>query len=331
MSAQGPQHHAGVQVGRNGGFPDLNQLLVMSVVFSIALFERREAAITIIDKMRAFQKRSVMYHCSVFFVCWVFAAVSLGSKPRLPIFTCQAVVALLFWGQECLRAVWTQQCHVTHGTLVLSLLSLSARLFTNLKTEAYLPVGWTGEGLYQFMELGTAVIIIVLLFSTVQLHGIRPAPVNGTHTQPPLLIAFAAGLAFGGHLDLAKDKLFDSIWAFSWCLDCFTLIPQVEAIAAGTKSRFHSSSLISLGMYRLLTVCFWIESYQVVKAQKAFLQCSLQIFAGCLLLIMVFISQTYAKVFNSQDRTIASIVSNGESSLTENMQIKEARTVNDVF
>lgn len=318
MSSQGPLQFTATQPGEVAGFCRSSQLIILCVVLSMAFFERRETLVTVVDKLRTLQKTSVLHHCFVFLVSWVLLICSLGPEPRLATFTAQAVIALLFWMQEMIYAARTKQCHVTHGTMVLSFSSLAIRLFTNFKTTAYLPVGWSGEGLYQFVELGTAVVIVVMLLSTVQVNSIRPVPACDTCTQPMLLIIFATGFAWGGHLDLAKDPFFDSLWAFSWFLDCFTLVPQLEAIVTGSKCGFHSASLISLSMYRLLGVFFWIESYQVMAAQKAFLLCSFQIFASGLVLMMVCVSLAFEELYS-------------HGRCEEHQQRKEAASLNQLF
>lgn len=317
--------------GEESRLCDSSQLLILIVMVSVALVERRDAVIAVIDQMKALPKASIVQHGSAFVLCWLLTVLSLGPTPRLAIFTAQAVIGMIFWAGEYVRASWTKQCHVTHGTMVLSLVSLAARLFANLKTEAYLPVGWSGEGLYQSIEFGTAVVIMVLLLATVQIDGIKTAPTNGVYTKPPLLIGFAVGLACGEHLDLAKNFLFDSIWAFSWFLDCFTQVPQLEAIAAGNKCGLHFASLITLSMYRLLGIFFWIDSYQAVSTQKAFLLCSFQVFASCLLIMMVVISHLNKEFCDAHYQQSSSNLDRIANSPAENQQMKEAPALSQVF
>ena len=115
---------------------------------------------------------------------------------------------------------------ISAQSMVLFIVSLSARVLTTTVYEGYLPVDRSGDRLVQIMDTCSLLCAMYLLYAAQKKYVHTYQEEEDSMSVGPLLLSCAVASYFiRGALN--RNVIFDTLWAFSLDVEVFQLMPQL--------------------------------------------------------------------------------------------------------
>jgi len=204
---------------------------------------------------------SQTYAAALFLImlgCFTLSDVGLST-----LITIAAFLDLIAFAPLMLNVLFLQ--NAAGVSLKMLILEVSARSFclsSTLFFKGYLPADDTGSFIYQSLDVGAIVCVILLLMATytyqseTQSSHEESFPLQGVMTTAFVFATFV-------HPSLNNNTLFDIFWTYSINLTVVSMIPQLIMIKK-VKDEMDGLSVnfvITITLSRCLKAYFWYEAY----------------------------------------------------------------------
>lgn len=200
-------------------------------------------------------------------VVWCYLAVAaavVGMWPEDPTFSYNLFIA------SCVQLlalvsliVKVRATHSVAGlssqTFSLFAMSISARSFSNMLNEGYLPVDESGDLAYVLVEFLSFCCVCYILHLIHWTHASTYDAECDTFAIAPLVVSCVVA-AYSWHPTLNRDELFDSVWAFSLNVEAFQLLPQLFMMVkvGGRVERTQAHFVANHFLAAVLRTAFWV-------------------------------------------------------------------------
>jgi len=151
-------------------------------------------------------------------------------------------------------------------------LSTLCRLFSILQYDGYLPVDWTGDGLYQGIEVCSMIVVYALL---VCVRHVYPSTYDAAADTCSVrwFVLGSVLLAAFVHPHLCRRALADACWMCALYLEAVALLPQLcmlRTLRREVRSdRFIGPFVMFVAVARLFMASFWARTCAELKPRGA--------------------------------------------------------------
>ena len=162
-----------------------------------------------------------------------------------------------------------QNCSgLSANTLISYSILLFARLTSTLFYTGYLPSDKSGSWLYQLSDIASLVLCCSLLYLIYFKYKETSDLMQDSKVPFYYLAIPAYVLALIVRSSLNRNAFSDINWAFSMYLETFAIFPQILlfTIKKGQIEKFTSHYVALCGLSRLISLIFWWDTYEELKA-----------------------------------------------------------------
>jgi len=146
------------------------------------------------------------------------------------ILTCSAFVQCLATGLLVKQSFSSSStAGISANALILDALALVCRLSGTVWLDGYLPVDWTGDWLYQLIDICSLVMVLWLLHDMfIDRPYLRKKEADTFPVGKAVMMAFFLGFML--HANMDDHKLFDILWMASLIMSVVAVMPQYSLI-----------------------------------------------------------------------------------------------------
>lgn len=177
--------------------------------------------------------------------------------------TFSSMVSMMSFAMMCFKIETNRSVVGVSSRMIACYLSLlTARCYSIIFWEGYLPWDSTGDWMYQFCEGVQLLCCAFIYYRCVNSHKSTAADSDTDVLNPLFLIAPSALLACLIHPSLNNNITGDIAWAFAMYLEALSGLPQLVLFhKEGKVEPFTSHFLIAQTISKISTLMFWLSTH----------------------------------------------------------------------
>jgi hypothetical protein len=158
---------------------------------------------------------------------------------------------------------------VSSKSLQLYAVAITARLYSTLQYNGYLPLDRTGDWVYQLIEF-LEVVIVVLTIVKVARYQCYLGDANDTCQVWPMLLLCGV-MALTMHPGLNYNATADIAWTFGLYLESVAMVPQLFMLGrrGGEVESMQGHYIACVFMSRVLMMWFWLTCYEELQPRDS--------------------------------------------------------------